>query len=82
MRLAVGCYHEDAMAAVEVGELLTDETFALAITKLNYTDGKLSYDWLNASNLMAYLTWAGSSCLGALLGGLAELQISGSERCI
>ena len=53
-----------------LGFLLTDETFALAITKLNYTDGKLSYDWLNASNLMAYLTWAGSSCLGALLGGL------------
>lgn len=53
-----------------LGFLLTDETFALAITKLNYTDGKLSYDWLNASNLMAYLTWAGSSCLGALLGSL------------
>lgn len=53
-----------------VGTLLTDETFALSMSKLNYTNGKLNFEWFNTSNLIAYVTWALSSFIGALLGNL------------
>ncbi|MCH4010050.1 AzlC family ABC transporter permease [Companilactobacillus sp.] len=53
-----------------VGSLLTDETFALSMSKLNYTNGKLNFEWFNTSNLIAYITWALSSFIGALLGNL------------
>ncbi|WP_300560563.1 AzlC family ABC transporter permease [Companilactobacillus sp.] len=53
-----------------VGTLLTDETFALSMSKLNYTNGKLNFEWFNTSNLIAYITWALSSFIGALLGNL------------
>ena len=53
-----------------LGFLITDETFALAITKLNYTKGKLNYEWLNAANLVAYVAWCLSSLLGALIGSV------------
>ena len=50
--------------------MVTDETFALAITKLNYTKGKLKYEWLNAANLVAYAAWCLSSLFGALIGSV------------
>ncbi len=53
-----------------IGTLLTDETFALSMSKLNYTNHKLSYPWLTAANLFAYTAWALASVLGNLIGSL------------
>lgn len=55
-----------------LGFLITDETFALAITKLNYTKGKLNYDWMNASNIVAYAAWTLAGLAGCLLGNLVS----------
>lgn len=51
-----------------LGSLITDESFALSMNKLNYTDGKLTFKWFNTVNVMAYLVWAVSTAVGALLG--------------
>ncbi|MGO3652371.1 AzlC family ABC transporter permease [Vagococcus sp.] len=51
-----------------LGTLLTDESFALGMNKLNFTNRKLSFAWLNTSNLISYSTWVLSSFLGAILG--------------
>ncbi|NVY96469.1 AzlC family ABC transporter permease [Lactobacillus sp. DCY120] len=53
-----------------LGTFLTDESFALAMNKLNYTGQRLNFSWLNAANLGAYLTWVGATLVGALLGNL------------
>ncbi|WP_127848255.1 AzlC family ABC transporter permease [Lacticaseibacillus hulanensis] len=55
---------------IAVGTLLTDETFALSMSKLNFTDHKLSYPWLTAANIFAYSTWAAASVAGNLIGSL------------
>lgn len=55
---------------IAIGTLLTDETFALSMSKLNYTDHRLSYPWLTAANLFAYLAWAAASGVGNLIGSL------------
>ncbi|CAJ1192629.1 azaleucine resistance protein AzlC [Companilactobacillus crustorum] len=51
-----------------IGSLITDESFALSMNKLNFTDGKLSFKWFNTVNLLAYLVWAASTMVGAMLG--------------
>lgn len=51
-----------------LGSLITDESFALSMNKLNYTDGKLTFKWFNTVNVMAYLVWAASTAVGAMLG--------------
>ncbi|WP_334333260.1 AzlC family ABC transporter permease [Companilactobacillus sp. HBUAS59544] len=51
-----------------IGSLITDESFALSMNKLNYTDGKLSFKWFNTVNVLAYLVWAASTFVGAILG--------------
>jgi len=51
-----------------IGSLITDESFALSMNKLNFTDGKLTFKWFNTVNLMAYLVWAASTMVGAMLG--------------
>jgi len=51
-----------------IGSLITDESFALSMNKLNFTDGKLSFKWFNTVNLMAYSVWAISTMVGAMLG--------------
>ncbi|HGF8238750.1 TPA: AzlC family ABC transporter permease [Enterococcus faecium] len=51
-----------------IGTLLTDESFALGMNKLNYTGQKLNFRWMNTANWISYLTWVGSSLVGALLG--------------
>ena len=51
-----------------LGSLITDESFALSMNKLNYTDGKLTFKWFNTVNVMAYLVWAVSTAVGAMLG--------------
>ena len=53
MTLAPKFKDEKLIKNLWLGSMVTDETFALAITKLNYTKGKLKYEWLNAANLVA-----------------------------
>lgn len=55
---------------IAIGSLLTDETFALGMSKLNYTDGQLKPTWFNTANVVAYLVWALSTVIGGLLGNL------------
>ncbi|WEV44837.1 AzlC family ABC transporter permease [Streptococcaceae bacterium ESL0687] len=72
MTLAPYFKEESLIKNISIGSLLTDESFALAVNKLNFTGNKLSFDWLNASNLIAYFVWFLSSIAGALLGGFIE----------
>ncbi|WP_125767827.1 AzlC family ABC transporter permease [Lapidilactobacillus wuchangensis] len=55
-----------------IGTLLTDESFALGMNKLNYTAGELNFPWLNTANLIAYLTWVSASLIGGLLGNFIQ----------
>ena len=55
---------------VLIGTLLTDESFALSMNKLNYTDHHLNAPWFHSVNVGAYLVWFVASLLGALIGGL------------
>ncbi len=57
---------------VTIGTLLTDESFALGMNKLNYTKSKLSFSWFNAVNLVAYLTWIFATLIGAGLGNFVS----------
>ncbi|GAY72322.1 AzlC family ABC transporter permease [Lentilactobacillus kosonis] len=59
---------ESMLKCIGLGSLLTDETFALSMNKLNYTDRKLNSSWLNTANIIAYLVWAFATAIGALLG--------------
>lgn len=51
-----------------IGSLITDESFALSMNKLNFTNGKLGFKWFNTVNVMAYLVWVVSTMVGAMLG--------------
>ena len=55
-----------------IGSLLTDESFALAMNKLNYTNNKLNFAWFDTANWFAYFVWFFSSVLGALVGNFIE----------
>ncbi|RRK11666.1 branched-chain amino acid ABC transporter permease [Lactiplantibacillus garii] len=55
---------------IALGSLLTDETFALSMNKLNQTGQKLRPTWLHAANVVAYLVWAAATVVGCLLGNL------------
>ncbi|MTV83266.1 AzlC family ABC transporter permease [Secundilactobacillus folii] len=72
MSTVVAPYLSDETMAknIWIGTLLTDETFALSMNKLNYTGRKLNFTWFNVSNLAAYATWVVSSALGGILGNL------------
>ncbi|WP_125982153.1 AzlC family ABC transporter permease [Loigolactobacillus iwatensis] len=59
-----------SLANIGVGSLLTDETFALGMNKLNYTNHQLNLRWFNTTNIVAYLVWAAASITGALIGNL------------
>ncbi|MFT9266976.1 AzlC family ABC transporter permease [Oenococcus sp.] len=64
-------FKKDSMSKnLQIGSLLTDESFALSMNKLNYTQNRLSFEWLNTSNWIAYLTWVLSTLAGALLGNI------------
>lgn len=64
-------FHQQSTAKnIWLGTLLTDESFALSMNKLNATHDRLSFGWLNAANLVAYLTWISATAGGALLGGI------------
>lgn len=49
---------------------MTDETFALAMTKINQTEGRLTLAWFNTANMLAYLSWILATAAGAALGSL------------
>ena len=55
-----------------IGTLLTDESFALAMNKLNYTNGKMNFSWFNTENIISYLTWVIATMIGVLLGNFIE----------
>lgn len=57
---------------VLIGTLLTDESFALGMNKLNYTENHLNFAWLNTANLIAYWTWIIASLIGGLLGNFIQ----------
>jgi predicted branched-subunit amino acid permease len=44
------------------------------MNKLNYTGQKLNFRWMNTANWISYLTWVGSSLVGALLGILLLIR--------
>ncbi|GAF40494.1 amino acid transport protein [Agrilactobacillus composti DSM 18527 = JCM 14202] len=72
MSMTVAPYFKDKSFGenIGVGSLLTDETFALSMNKLNFTDHKLNGPWLNSANIVAYLVWALATVAGSLIGGL------------
>lgn len=53
-----------------IGTFLTDESYALAMNKLNYTNGKMNFSWFNTVNFISYSTWVIATMIGALLGNL------------
>ncbi|MCK8624888.1 AzlC family ABC transporter permease [Apilactobacillus sp. M161] len=69
MTVAPFLKQESMFKNVLIGSLLTDESFALSMSKLNYTHKTLNFAWLNTANLVSYFTWTLSSLLGALIGG-------------
>ncbi|WP_461224561.1 AzlC family ABC transporter permease [Lacticaseibacillus suihuaensis] len=72
MSMTVAPYlrREPTWQNVLIGTLLTDETFALSMNKLNKTGRVLRPAWFHAANLTAYLVWAAATVVGAMLGGL------------
>ncbi|KRL47395.1 AzlC family ABC transporter permease [Lacticaseibacillus manihotivorans] len=72
MSMTVAPYlQEESMGQnIAIGTLLTDETFALSMNKLNLTDRKLRPAWFHAANVVAYLVWAIATVIGALIGSL------------
>lgn len=67
MTLAPHFKYHHWLHRVGVGSLLTDETFAVAITP--YSKGiPITHQWMYGLNILAYLFWALVTVLGALLG--------------
>lgn len=48
-------HKESLLKNIIIGSLLTDDSFALGISKLNYTRGKLNFEWFNTVNLISYI---------------------------
>ncbi|MFC6180627.1 AzlC family ABC transporter permease [Lactiplantibacillus daowaiensis] len=64
-------FKKDSLAHnIAIGTLLTDETFALSMNKLNQTKQTLSPRWMHGANLLAYVVWAIATVIGCLLGNL------------
>lgn len=61
---------DSLMQNIGLGSLLTDETFALSMNKVNLTHQRLKPTWLHAANVVAYLVWAAATVVGCLLGNL------------
>lgn len=68
MSLTIAPYvsHESMMKNIFLGIFFTDESFALGMNKLNYTDRTLNFTWLNGANLISYLTWSSATVLGVI----------------
>lgn len=70
MTLAPYLKKNSMLKNILVGTLLTDESFALSMNKLNYTDHQLNFEWVNTTNVVSYLTWIVASVIGGLVGSL------------
>lgn len=72
MSMSIAQYfkRESLLQNIGLGSLLTDETFALSMNKLNQTKQTLKPHWLHAANIVAYLVWAAATVVGCLLGNL------------
>lgn len=70
MSLSVAPYfkQESLLKNLWLGTLLTDESFALSMNKINFTQNQLSFTWFNTVNLVAYATWFLASIIGGLIG--------------
>ncbi|MGX7199086.1 AzlC family ABC transporter permease [Enterococcus nangangensis] len=68
MTLAPYFKKQSVLKNIMIGTLLTDESFALSMNKLNYTERQLNFRWMNTANVISYLTWIVSTLVGALLG--------------
>ena len=60
--------NDSMLKNILIGSFLTDESFALGMNKINYTDNQLTFTWFNTANIVSYLTWAGASFVGAVAG--------------
>lgn len=67
MTIAPYFMKESLMKNIGFGTLLTDESFGVAINKVNKV-GYLSPSWMNGLNITAYAVWVLSCFLGALFG--------------
>ncbi|AVI93390.1 Azaleucine resistance protein AzlC [Oenococcus oeni] len=63
---------EPLLKNILIGTFLTDESFALSMNKINYTNDSLSFEWLNTSNLIAYFTWSLASLAGGFFGNFIQ----------
>lgn len=61
---------ESLIKNILIGTFLTDESFALGMNKLNYTDSHLNFRWFHTVNIVAYVTWIIGTLLGATLSSL------------
>ena len=59
---------ENLKRNILIGTFLTDELFALGMNKINYTNDKLNFTWLNTVNIVAYITWHVGTLLVAAVG--------------
>ncbi|KGG54120.1 AzlC family ABC transporter permease [Lactobacillus sp. wkB10] len=59
---------ENLKRNILIGTFLTDESFALGMNKINYTNDKLNFTWFNTVNIVSYITWQVGTLLGAVLG--------------
>lgn len=68
MSMTVAPYLKDESMTqnVLIGTLLTDESFALSMNKLNYTDHHLNAPWFHSVNVGAYLVWFVAMFIGLL----------------
>lgn len=55
-----------------IGAQLTDETFVIALNRLQRGGQGVSPAWMAGLNLSAYASWAVANLAGALAGGLVE----------
>ncbi|GIC70326.1 AzlC family ABC transporter permease [Fructobacillus tropaeoli] len=53
-----------------LGTFVTDESFALGMSKVNVSQNRLSFPWFNTVNLVSYASWLLGTFLGAVVGGL------------
>ena len=59
---------ENLKRNILIGTFLTDELFALGMNKINYTNDKLNFTWLNTVNIVSYITWHVGTLLVAAVG--------------
>ncbi|WP_125767823.1 AzlC family ABC transporter permease [Lapidilactobacillus wuchangensis] len=68
--LALHFKQTSLLKSILLASLLTDESFALAINKINFTKGRLTFSWFHGAALLPYFVCLAATFLGAQLGGL------------